>query len=357
MAFFGASIVKISSIAPIPGADRLEVARLKNPDFEIVVKKGQFQVGDDAIYFPVDSVICPETLERIGLTGCLSGPGRDRLKTTNIRGQISQGLLVSIDLLPPDMAERNDRAEITGFLGIKKYESPVIEHKDCLLIDLPSELSTYEIDSADLKTDDIFNLYDEPVIVTEKIEGENSSVFCRKIGDDYQVCVNQHRKTVQPKPGSQQKPLLIRVAEEWIVDWARKLATEHNTYVAIYGEFIGPGCKRNIYKLPRHKIMIFDISIGGKWLDAVDFLAVCDRIAREMDCSVDEIRVPLIFEGKLRDFVGDRSVKEASSGQSAIANTLREGIVIKPVREKTDPYFGRVFFKQRSPAYLAKTDN
>ena len=43
-----ASIRKIASIRPIPGADAIECVTVDG--WEVVTKKGEFQVGDLAIY-------------------------------------------------------------------------------------------------------------------------------------------------------------------------------------------------------------------------------------------------------------------------------------------------------------------
>ena len=43
-----ASIETISELNPISGADKIEVARIKG--WNVVVKKGQFEVGDKVVY-------------------------------------------------------------------------------------------------------------------------------------------------------------------------------------------------------------------------------------------------------------------------------------------------------------------
>lgn len=50
-----AYVVKINEIKPIEGADRVEVAVVNG--WRIMVRKGQFQPGDLAIYFEIDSKV------------------------------------------------------------------------------------------------------------------------------------------------------------------------------------------------------------------------------------------------------------------------------------------------------------
>ena len=49
-----ASIQRITDLQPIEGADLIEVASVLG--WKVVVKKGEFQVGDLAVYMEIDSV-------------------------------------------------------------------------------------------------------------------------------------------------------------------------------------------------------------------------------------------------------------------------------------------------------------
>ena len=97
-----ASVRVIDAISVIPGADAIEVATIGG--WDVVVKKGEYKPGDIAVYFEVDSWI-PTTLASF-----LTKPGQEpreykgikgeRLKTVKLRGQLSQGLLLPLDVLP-----------------------------------------------------------------------------------------------------------------------------------------------------------------------------------------------------------------------------------------------------------------
>jgi len=96
-----ASIQKIVSISPIEGADAIEVARVLN--WDIVVKKGEFSVGDLATYFEIDSFI------PTALAPFLTKPGHfpktynsaegEKLRTIRLRGALSQGLLLPLSAI------------------------------------------------------------------------------------------------------------------------------------------------------------------------------------------------------------------------------------------------------------------
>ena len=59
MAEFTVPVVQIVSISPIENADAIEVAQVL--DYRCVVKKGEYQVGDLAVYIP-EAAIVPENI-------------------------------------------------------------------------------------------------------------------------------------------------------------------------------------------------------------------------------------------------------------------------------------------------------
>lgn len=64
---------------------------------------------------------------------------------------------------------------------------------------------------------------------------------------------------------------------------------------------------------------------------------------------------PIIFKGKLRDFLKGKTVQEMSDGLSLLnPKIMREGIVITLVEEEILPDYGRGKIKQRGPVYLSK---
>lgn len=108
-----ASVQKIVSIAPIEGADKIEVATVLG--WQVVVKKDEYKVGDLCIYIQIDTVV-PEIPAFEFLRD------RDfRVRTIKLRKQISQGLIVPLK----DFAFKGGLCEgddVTGFVGVKKFE-------------------------------------------------------------------------------------------------------------------------------------------------------------------------------------------------------------------------------------------
>ena len=126
-----ASIETISELNPISGADKIEVARIKG--WNVVVKKGQFEVGDKVVYCEVDSVL-PERPEFEFLKD-----KHYRIRTVKLRGQVSQGICFPLDVLnngdwnlnysmdsaPFSFDELENGFDVTNVLGITKYEKPI----------------------------------------------------------------------------------------------------------------------------------------------------------------------------------------------------------------------------------------
>ena len=106
-----ATIRKIDSIRPIPGADAIECAIVGG--WTCVVKKGEYTVGDLAVYLEIDSWVPTELapfLSKGKEPRVFDGIKGERLRTVKLRGQLSQGLLLSLGVLPAN----DDFAPIDG---------------------------------------------------------------------------------------------------------------------------------------------------------------------------------------------------------------------------------------------------
>jgi RNA ligase (TIGR02306 family) len=105
----------ISEINPIPDADAIEVAKVR--EWNVVTKKGEFQPGDEVLYFEIDSFLPISDprfsfLEPRGVR-VLDGVTGHPLKTARFRGQWSQGLLKPVSEFPEGIPE------------IVKWEKPI----------------------------------------------------------------------------------------------------------------------------------------------------------------------------------------------------------------------------------------
>lgn len=131
-----ASIREVNSLEPIQGADLIEIAVIDG--WKVVTKKGEFNIGDQCVYFEIDSFL-PEGNPAWQFLVDKSSRKFEaqtghKLRTIKLRGQISQGLVlpisafsgleVTIDEHKYDFADVawNQGEDVTALLGIKKWE-------------------------------------------------------------------------------------------------------------------------------------------------------------------------------------------------------------------------------------------
>ena len=113
------TIRKVLNLIPIANADRIELVQLD--DWFCIVKKGEFQIGDKAVYFEVDSFLPVESRysflesskkEYLGVQGY-------RIKTMKMKGVVSQGLALPLSLFPEIKGNEED---VTEKLKVIKYD-------------------------------------------------------------------------------------------------------------------------------------------------------------------------------------------------------------------------------------------
>lgn len=123
-----ASIQVIKNIEIIDGADLIEKATILG--WEVVVKKGDFKIGDLVVYVEIDSIM-PGRPEFEFLR-----PRKFKIKTVKLKNTISQGIAFPLEILKManpdfDLSSISEDLDVTELLGIKKWdpeqESIVIE--------------------------------------------------------------------------------------------------------------------------------------------------------------------------------------------------------------------------------------
>ena len=299
--------------------------------------------------FPPRCNLAAKMLSALGVEGRLAGGAKNRIKTIKLRGEISQGLIGPLTLI--DGLSESERApeQITEFLGVTKYE-PEIEQPtahDARLVELPDGVGIYDIENSERFSAALAELSDLPVWVTEKLEGSHFAVAIVE-GKEW-VC--QRRFALENIPD---KPLHFfweAATDERLIELARTFASETKAaHFVLRGEIIGPSIQSNIYRLEKRTVRFFDILVNHRYLSAQVVIDLFKQHKRE------ELLVPTLSYGvTLREWLNGRSIKEASTGPSALHKTLREGIVIRPLLDRHNQEMGgRLILKQISPEYLAE---
>lgn len=336
-----ATIQKIQSLSPIPDADAIEVAQVLG--WKVIVKKGEFQVGDLVVYMEIDSLL-PEKPEFEFLR-----KNKFRIRTIRMRGQISQGICFPLNILPIETKwhiEEMEKArianihgadgvigmDVTDILGVEKYEPPI-----------PAELSGKvkgAFPSFLIKTDEerIQTLPDIPIkynnkgfIATEKLDGSSCSFYWRN--GEFGVCGRNWEYSEDSK-NSMWKFARQNKIEEKMGGLKRNLALQ--------GEIIGEGIQKNKYKIKGQTVRFFNIFDIDKYeyLSYEEMFNILDVLNLES--------VPIIETYIIPDSIDE--ILEYAVGKSVLnSQTEREGIVF--VRYEPNE-LGRVSFKAISNKFL-----
>lgn len=350
---FKVSLEKIKSLLPIEGADKILKLELEGLDYSLVVgKDNNYQVGDEVIYFPVDSILPDELMVRTGWVGMLSGAAKNRVKTKKLRGVYSQGITIK----PSQLGVSGREVNLTELLGVIKWEAELKNSEGAILRPKPEHVYTYDIDGAQNVKRKVEAFADKLVVVTEKLEGTHAS-FTIDTQNEFHVC--SRRMKVEEIEGEQN--LYTRSAVKFDIEnkLRKYISNNMKDCVATYtlrGELIGPGIQGNYYGLKEIELYLFEFEKNGKPMCASRFFNPGNELWVELGLKAVPV---LAYSQKYSDYFTS-PIKEMADGMSVInPNKLREGLVVKLANEDEDIGIhdgARNFFKFRGLKYLEKND-
>ena len=335
-----ATIQRINNLRPIEGADRIEVAEILG--WRVVVRKGEFQINDRCVYFELDSVL-PDSNPAFDFLG-----KKKRLRTIRLRGQLSQGLALPLDVVfehtgyPLDILGNvfiEDGMDVTEFLGIKKYEpetnKPFYKDKATFPSFIP-KTDEIRVQSFPKVMDEVRNV---SVYMTVKLDG--SSLTAYKHNGEYGVC--SRRNTV-----SSTESLYGIVAAKYNLE---EVLPEG---YAIQGEMCGPKVQGNKLKLDELDLFVYNVFNikEGRYLDFTDFITFCAEYGLS---TVPIHRVHTdVSDWTLDDYLDEAEGRYKDDGFDFIKSTWqREGIVVRPVKEMfSEVLTGRLSFKVINNKFL-----
>jgi RNA ligase (TIGR02306 family) len=332
-----ATVRKILDIKPIPGADAIEVAVVDG--WKVVIKKGEFNIGDLVVYCEIDSWI-PFTiapfLSKTKEPKEYNGVPGERLKTVRLRGQISQVFILPIDLLSE--IEYEEGIDVSEYLNIQKYEPPV----SACIGGEPRGL----FPSAIRKTDQerIQNLRFEleeyksrrlTFEVTEKLDGTSCTMYM--MDGTFGVCSRNLDL------GFSETNTLWRMALTYQVE--NRLRALGLDNIAIQGEVIGEGIQGNPYKIKGQDFFVFDIFDikEDKYFDPES------RMKLVLELNLNHVPVIEPCREIANDWIIDDMLQIAEAKSLLNPKAEREGLVWKCQQETT------VSFKTISNKFLMKS--
>lgn len=324
MSIFKVEVVKISSINYHPNADRLDIATIEGMAYQVVTVKGNFHPDELAFYFPIDSVIPDEFLDKFGIRPYYS----KKLRAAKLRGIFSEGLLIPVG----EGFQGNIGDDYTEHFGVSKYEYPLPQNMSG---DVESPIGQYKFPSPEhLKRYRDVLEEGEKIVVTEKIHGTNFTVL---VNDDG-VHIGSHNYF-----------------------WKNNVTNKNLVYVKAYNE------NQALHKLPINTqvfgeiygvqdikyglnngnvdFALFAVKSNGRFLNHDEFVAFCEEFALPA--------VPVLYIGSYTW----EAVAQFNNGNSVLDHTcMMEGVIIQPTVERTHPEIGRVCMKLISDRYLLRKD-
>lgn len=322
-----------------PNADSLSLCYPSGTSWQCCVRTVDFENETLGIYIPVDSMLPYNLAVRFGLP--VKEDKDYRLKTIRLRGELAQGLMIGYNAIYDLIGDAKLGDDVSEVLNITKYEPPVRGNKNNgagKFIQQPEGFPKYT-DIENIKNfpnvlDEVLEEDDE-VVITEKLHGSNARFGWVNTEEGPKFYVGTRKMVVD----------LEDTTNSWV-----KLANKYNLpeklqpypgYV-VFGELFGKGVQKLEYNLPEQELRLFDVQVNGnKYLDWDDYVEFTDKVGLE--------RVPFVYKGKY-----NASLLELRKGKSDIASHIKEGVVIKPTKEKWHRRVGRVILKSISEEYLLK---
>ena len=343
-----ASVQAISDIQPMENADSIECATVLG--WKVVVKKGEFKVGEKCVYCEVDSILPPR--EEFDFLAKV----KYRIRTIRLRGQISQGICFPLSILPQDR-EYEIGEDVTELLGVVKYEPPAPRRS--LGGDTAGPFPSYVPKTDEPRIQSVPHILSElkgvKCVSTVKVDG-TSATFCR-LGEKIDVC--SRTRSVKPVVTVKKDDKTFEVTPVYWLMYNKydigKILKE-NDGIAIQGEIAGfwdeqrrsliQGNKLKLKETELFVFNVFDIK-EQRYFDHLEMVEFCHKYGLQ-HVPIDR-EVFTITE----DTTVDALLKMAEG--SYPNGGPREGIVIRPLQERySDALKGRASFKAINNKYLLK---
>lgn len=318
------AVVVPINIEAHPDADRLGIVRVD--EHIVVVNKEMWAGKTKGIYIPCQNAV--DTLRNEFSFLKKTEARWVEVKPIKLRGVYSDGLLIPCDESLPvgtDMTEALDVHHVDHESSNKELKESGDRH--CF-----TTVSKYDVDG--IKHVKNYFTHGLPVVVTEKIHGENCGV------------------------GFIDEKLRVRSRSNWLADGGHFVDTvrtyeniirlcQDNPNHIVYGELYGKASKGGVkfrYGLPEYKqrgFIPFDIMKPDRtFMDYEEFNNITSRY--------DVETAPAIFIGPYSD-----DIFSFASGQSFLGQHIREGVVVRPTVEGQTQKFQRLIFKLINPEYSA----
>ena len=332
-----ATIRKITEIRQHTNADALDLVIIDG--WQCVAKKGDFVEGQIVVYLEIDSWI-PHDIAPFLSKGKepreYQGVMGERLRTIRLRGELSQGLVLPLDIFGTTIYPTWEGQNVTELLGVKKWEKPLNPQLQGVARgNFPSFIRKTDQERIQnifhkLTPEQIADTYE----VTLKLDGSSTTFY---IKDNHVGVCSRNLELVTDESN----------ADNSFVKMFNKLGLKErmpavfpDSAYAIQGELFGAGINGNWEGLNDHQFRVFDVYNIG---DAQYMCSGSRQFMTEKLLGLEH--VPVIECITLEQF---KSVDDflAYADRPSIHNKVAEGVVFKSL---TNPDFS---FKVINNKYL-----
>lgn len=401
MSDFKCEIVRIDAVENHPNADRLKIVKIRG--FNLIsgnLEDGsaRYKAGDLVIYIPEGAVLPVPMLKACGFwdeannKGLLAGAEGNRVKAIKLRGTVSQGILypivsltqtekqyLGIDadgflVLPYDLVDGYVKGyyvkigdDVAEKIGAKKYVPEIPTSMSGEVVYICRE-NTLNFDVENIQKYPNVIREGERVVITEKLHGTFCAFgFVRGLGNEDLIggeyfafskglgAQGMVFKNNEANAGNIYQRMLVKYHDKFINLLHGAFAYADKFF--LLGEIYGKGVQDLTYGESEAKFRFFAavVEIDGE-------LRYLSNISLEIiENSFGWERVPVLYIGPFHQ----AHIEHFRDGKTLInrvdtlnlQDQIREGVVIVPEVERTDPEIGRVALKAVSPDYLLRKGN
>jgi RNA ligase (TIGR02306 family) len=361
-------VSKIRDIIPHNNADSLEIIQVYA--WYVCARKGQYQKNQEVIYLPPDSVLSEEFEAKLFPPESKVKLHKRRIKSIKLRGSLSQGMIVS----PEEFSLEYVKANVT------KYEPPESETPSALRGNQPKKERLNDnfrkyVDIENWKYYDRVIQDGEQVAISLKMHGTSSRFANLKITkmtlwkkvkqllgllDTHEFCYGSRNVQLSDgtkfeykneKQGVDMPNVYKFVANKYMLD---KIIPKD---FGLYGEIVGRHIQKDYHynvKENDYDFYIYDIYNFNekRWLNNDEFAKMFFELKTSLrELTREKIKLymcPALYIGPYSKEV----VEQYRNGKDPIQTDIeREGIVVKPLVERSSPSLGRVILKCISDGY------
>ena len=319
-----AVVSTIDSIRPIEGRDRIEMATIEN--YNSIVAKDEYKVGDPAVYVFYDSILPADNPDFEFLRARCYSAKLDgfRIRPMKMGGEVSEGLVLPMSVLPRGR-EYHKGDIVTDVLRIRLYEPP--EEATPANVEGPYPTMIPKSDEENIEKDFQFREIwkDVEFYVTEKIEGSAGTWIYESETDKLRVF--SHNWEVG-ESGVWFDAARNENLKERMAAYCR---SHGSASLVLQGEVIAPSVQKNIYRVSKAGIFIYGMMTAeGRRYGFADMVDACAEMGlKTVPVLEKSAHMPETLEEML----------SSCEGRSVLADVPREGVVWRAVSAEKDIHF------------------